>query len=552
MKQQHILSVLFKLFVASSAILYVACQSDMADVFVQKAGDPVVFNGFIRETNEIRTRAEGLDSSYITSDPYNMEFYIQLCCDGYKEMGTYGIPSLFEGRLEPRVNKDTLKWHDLTTPHIFYAWNIPWNTEPEDKYTENDRYNPDDENQNIEKGLNIKFYDSSEAKGYGDYGNNVIYENFIGAKSVPYSYKEHGKYVDLTFYHLVSKIRIGSFILIEASGAIQENLQADLTFIGMPTEATFYPHPTKDGKDDGRPRVDKKEASPDDGVTYFIHNSAAKDSFYICPEVDFSKIDFKVKINNEEYKDYDTYYGTFDDVTFERKSGWAYDQGEDKDSKILHAGEVMTLNIVLIPGKGPGLSIVIDKWNTEDLKSAEYHAYPGLYSKAEVNDILDVFRNQKSYKPIDPAEKEKIDRLFEMYGETDEEGNKYFPLYENVDITGFPDANIFPIPDGYILDGQGHTITLKTNRGSNGDWSGSQTYFNVGPVRDVWFTDGTNTIYIDKEGYVWIEDKENPGNYKKTEHQLPDLELPYKGYDISCETGIVHKTTYYNNKIIGS
>ena len=545
--KQHILSVLFKLSVASSAILYVACQSDMADVFVQKAGDPVVFNGFICETNEIRTRAEGLDSSYITSDPYNMEFYIQLCCDGYKEMGTYGIPSLFEGRLEPRVDKDTLKWHDLTTPHIFYAWNIPWNTEPEDKYKENDRYNPDDKNQNIEEGLNIKFYDSSEKGGYDDNKNNVIYENFIGAKSVPYSYKEHGKYVDLTFYHLVSKIRIGSFILIEASGAIQENLQADLTFIGMPTEATFYPHPT----DDGRPRVDKKEASPDDGVTYFIHNSAAKDSFYICPEVDFSKIDFKVKINNEEYKDYDTYYGTFDDVTFERKSGWAYDQGEDKDSKILHAGEVMTLNIVLIPGKGPGLSIVIDKWNTEDLKSAEYHAYPGLYSKAEVNDILDVFRNQKSY-PADETEQEKIDRLFEMYGETDEEGNKYFPLYENVDITEFPNSNIFPIPDGYILDGQGHTITMKTNRGSNGDWLGSQTYFNVGPVRDVWFTDGTNTIYIDKEGYVWIEDKENPGNYKKTEHQLPDLELPYKGYDISCETGIVHKTTYYNNNVVGT
>ena len=548
--KRDILSILLKSFIVLAAISFAACQDDKGDTFIKKAGDPIVFGASVRETGKIRMRGNdadagnGLDSTYITYDPFNMDFFIQLCCEDKTLIGTYVVPSGYDGRLESKKGDDNqpLEWQDLRLPHTFYAWNIPWNEEA-DKYKENTEYDPT--TTKIKNGLNITFYNSSEENGYEEYNNNAIYENFIGAKSAePYSYKDHGKYVDLTFHHLVSKIKIGSFILIESNGAIQENLQADVTFVGMPTKATFYPHPN----DGGRPRVDydPDDVSFDNGVTYYIDNDATtEDVFYICPEVDFSKIDFKVEIKDIKYANYKTYYGTFNDVVFEREPGYAYDKGPEDDSKILHAGEMMTLNIVLIPGVGPGLKIIISDWSTDDPKESQYHTYPGIYSDAEVKELIDLFVNQKTYD-LDEI-KETLDRLFEMYGSVDAAGNKVFKLFENVNF----DSNILPIFKGYILDGMGHTITLKSNYGHNSDFDYS-TYFNVGPVRNVYLTDGTNTIYIDSDGYVWIADPDTPGNYIKTNNHLTELTGNEKSYDISCSTGQVHKSTYFNNNIVGS
>ena len=533
-----------KLFAILVAIMFAACQADTDKDSFKMLADQVEFNAYINESSEIRTRT--LSFKDIASNPFDMDFYIQLCCDenevgasSFTEIGTYVVPSGFEGRLAAKENQKPLMWKDLTSPHTFYAWNIPWNEEST-VYDKNDKYAPS-ETDKIDNGIQIKFYNSSEKDGYDTYKNNAIYENFIGAKSeAPYSYKEHGKYVDLTFHHLVSKIRIGSFILIEASGAIQKDLSADLTFVGMPTEATFYPHP----RGDGRPCVEQKEPSENNGVTFYINNETPEDVFYVCPEIDFSKIDFKVKINDIHYADYDTYYGTFDDVEFVRQPGTDYDQ--ENDEKILHAGEMMTLNIVLIPGIGPGLSIFIDKWNTEQWRESQYHTKPGIYSDAEVKELIDLFYNQKTYDY--DGIKEVIERLFEMYGvdEITEDGKMVFQLFENV----IYDSNILPIWKDCILDGMGHTITMKTNSNNTSYVTGP--YFNIGPVRDVYLTDGTNTIYIDKQGYVWIADPDIPGGYKQTENKLEPLTGDEKSYDISCKDGKVHKSTYYNNNIVGS
>ena len=535
------------------------------------ADDPIVFGVSLQEIENVRTRADGTDdvskfeSTYIVSDPFGMDFYIQLYCllddETKTKLGTYEVPSGYEGKLEAKAGSEPLKWSDLDSDHTFYAWNIPWNDDK--NYDENEKWVPELNDEGGLDPITIKFHDSYEGpEGFDKYKNNSIYENFIGAKSVPHSYRKHGRYVDLTFHHLVSKIKIGSFRLIGTDGSIQEHLKADVTFVGMPTEATFYPHP----ENHGRPCIPTNswKQSDNEGLTFFIDNDATtEDYFYICPEVDFSKIDFKVKINDEEYKHKDVFYGTFDDVVFKRNRGAAYDQdkddeGNDIDSKILHAGEMMTLNITLIPGIGPGLSIIIDKWSTDDPKDTPYHAFPGIYSEADVRSLLDAFLNQKNPGQGGTTE-DDIKRLFDMYGEEREEEvdgqivkRKYFPLYENVDISKHTNGNIFPVPDGYILDGMGHTITMKTNRGSNNDFKYTQTYFNIGSARDIWLTDGTNTIYIDAEGYVWIKDDSEPGGYKRTEHKLEPLVDPYKSYDISCETGIVHRSTYYNNNIVGS
>lgn len=527
-------------FLLLSAVILAACQAERGDDS-RRAGDPVEFSASVCETGEIQTRA--LNPVYIESTPFSMDFYIQLCCeeaDGQTttKLGTYVVPSGFKGRLQSKDGEEPLNWLDLHSEHTFYAWNLPWE----------ESYAPTDED--IQNGIDIEFRDSAEGEeGYDKYKNNVIYEHFIGARSAkPYSYKEHGKYVDLTFHHLVSKIKIGSFTLIEAGGAIQKDLKADITFIGMPTEATFRPHPA-DGE---RPRVEKKEANPDKGVTFFIANKATEteDIFYICPEVDFADIDFQIKIKNDNYKDYDTYYGTFADVIF-RREGTDYDNKEGNDSQILHAGEMMTLNIVLIPGLGPGLSLIIDKWNTENPKESEYHTYPGFYTEADLNQLRSLFMDLRN---VDDKETlDKLKELFDLYG-VEKEGILYFMLYENLDLSKNSDGNIFPIWKDYVLNGLGHTITLKTNSGNYWGHGFNDPYFNTGPVRDVYFTDpnGNNTIYIDEDGFVWITED---GQLTRTNNQLQDLNT-YEGgkwnsYDINARTGEIRYSAYFNGHITG-
>ena len=548
------ISILLKLPIIAAVLLVAACQSDADYIFMKDANAPIEFGAMLHKTTNVSTRADGpeetkgngLDSTYIAHEPFDMDFFIQLYCEPeaqeppHTEIGTYNIPSGNAGRLAAKDPENALGWYNLNTPHTFYAWNIPWVEKEFDADMGVIKWDTNEENGCIEP-IPVYFHNSSEADGFTYYKNNAALENFIGAKSVPHSYIEHGKYVDLTFYHLVSKIKIANFILIESDGSIQEDLKADVTFIGMPTQATFYPHP----EDGSRPYVGKPlEVSEDDGVTYFIDNNATtEDVFYICPEIDFNDILFKVKINNEKYADYDTYYATFDNVKFERTPGVAYDQG-DIDSKILHAGEMMTLNITLIPGIGPGLRIIIEKWSTDKPVESEHHVNSGIYSDAEIKEIIDVFVNQKEYDGSDIQE--ILERFFEMYGWKDDNGQKHFPIFDNVTY----DNNILPIWKECILDGMGHTITMRTN--SNSTKYVQAPYFNVGPVRDVYLRDSAgNTIYIDSDGYIWTYDSQN-NIYVKTANQLTPFEGDERSYDISCKDGTVHKSTYYTNGLPGT
>ncbi|MCH5217699.1 MAG: hypothetical protein J1F07_03980 [Muribaculaceae bacterium] len=541
-------------------------------------GSGITFGASIEEDRGVDTRGltrgnPGLDSIYVAYNPWNQDFYIQLNTETATgepetEYGVYRVPSAYEGRLDAVDEQNTLNWKNLDRTHTFYAWTIPWmetnpealSDEPEGADDTGDTgsetpelYTPSD------RTVPVPFYNSSEQYGFDLNKNNAVYEGFIGAKSGSYTYSEHGKYVDLTFHHLVSKIKIESLILIQPDGSVQKDLQADMTFIGMPIEATFYPHPVPNdpsGAPEGwRPYVGKPYVeSPDTGVTYYINNRAnSQDVFYVCPEVDFSKIDYQIKINTQGYEKLKTYYGTFDDVVFERTPGWGYDIGPDEkgdtiDRKILHAGEEMRLNIVLIPGVGPGLKVIIQKWSTDKPVESQYHSHPGFYSDAELQELMDMMYdiNQSTYE--NPPE--ELDLLFEMYGYT-KDGKKYFPLYENVTPKkGTSTSNIFPVPPGYIIDGMGHTVTLKTNEGDY--WQeGRSKYFNVGgQCRDIYFSDenGENTIYIDPDGYIWITGAD--GQLERTENFIPyPTPEGYRGFDISCKSGKIRPTTYFNDRL---
>ena len=533
-----------------------ACNDDLNPGSNESLGR-VEFGAYLHQNLNVNSRAEGLDSAYITTDPFNMDFYIQLNCEDdsrpggtFVDFGTYVIPSGYEGQLLPKQGTTGLDWHSLTGKHTFYSWNLTWDPQSSDEsslipWSENSTFNP----LNADP-LRVIFYNSEGEDGYEKYHNNNYLENFIGAKTQPFVYKTHGKYVDMTYYHLASKINIANFVLIETDGTIQENLKANITFINMPTEATFYPHPAGGG----RPCIADPKSDEDVGLTYYIINSPNpndKDIFYVCPEIDFTTVDFKIQLTSEKYKDFDTYYGNFDNVNFVRTPGWGFDSDNGNDSKILHAGEEMTLNITLIPGKGPGLSVVISKWSTDKPTDSQYHTYPGIYTDAELNELRALFLALASED--DEVTLEKIAQIFDLYGVTKDD-LKYFMLYDNLTLSD-GDSNIFPVWKEYILDGLGHTITMKTNTGNY--WgTGNKPYFNTGPVRDIYFTDpnGNNTIYIDKDGFVWITNKET-GQLEITENQLQDLNTydkgQYNSYDINAETGQIRYSTYFNGKITG-
>lgn len=538
-------------------------------------GNGIEFGVSLEEQNAVYPRRSatrgtpGLDSIYVAHTPWDNDFYVQLNTTNesdapYSKIGVYEVPSAYEGRLGPKQPDQRLDWQNLDRDHTFYSWTVPWlktspsylagttgaaETDPDPQY-----YTPSADT------IPVYFYNSSAEFGFNEHNNNEVLEGLIGAKSNSYTYTEHGKYVSLTYRHLVSRIVIESLILIQTDGAVQKNLQADMTFVGLPIKATLYPHPADDidakykippgsGPRVGGPYIE----SPDTGVTYYIANKAEIDDiFYICPETDFSNIDFQIKLKSEDYLGYKTYYGRFDEVIFERNAGWGYDQGDDAtgvidDQKILHAGEEMRLNIVLIPGVGPGLKVIIRNWSTDKPYDAEYHSYPGIYSDAEIKQFEDMLFNftEADYKNPPP----ELEMFYEIYGH-EKDGKKYIPLYENVTLPRYGNSdpsNIFPVPDGYIIDGMGHTVTMSSNGPNNAGHQG-QRYFNVGPVRDIYLTDGTYTIYIDPEGWVCIYN-EATGEWEPKE-QLQELVPPDKGYDINI-LGHIRPTPYFNNNIVG-
>ncbi|MCH5237701.1 MAG: hypothetical protein J1E95_07885 [Muribaculaceae bacterium] len=516
-----------------SLSIFISCREE--DSFVKIEEGKVEFLARLKSIDQLKTR---FDSTYINRENFNLNFYIEMFTQNESNFGIYGIPSGYEGRLDCIDNNEPLMWKSLNIDHTFYSWTIPWD---EDYYKDGITTEP----------VIIEFHNSSNTEGFEEFKNNQIYETFIGAKSESYNYKNHGKYVDLTFFHLVSRIEIGTFQLTEPSGAIQRDLKADVTFLNMPTTATFYPHPALDQTgNQRRPYVLPDAPDPNKGITYFIDNSATEtDLFYICPEVDFSQIEFQIKIKSEKYKDRETYYGSFADIKFVR-TGVDHDLVDGNDDKVLHAGEEMKININLIPGIGPGLAVIIDEWSTQKPNEAEYHPYPGLYSETELNELRSLFMQLASED--DEEILDKIRNLYILYGSPGEKGEKYLNLYSDMELKG-NDANIFPVWKEYILNGLGHTVTMKTNSGNY--WgTGNKPYFNIGPCRNIYFTDGNFTVYIDADGYVWVTDP-TTGNLKITENKLEDLNTyengKYNSYDINAETGQIRYSTYFNGKITG-
>ena len=491
----------------AATLLAGGCRTDDNDAAQLPVDGEIVFGAALHEISAAQTRT--LEVKDITHD-YNVDFFIQL---DYAKKGNpvessikrYNVASSYDGRLDAKNGSDRLNWHDATSDHTFYAWTLPWLENIDDaeavksKYADEvkgesclDMYYGDDGKPVIE----IEFHDSGDGEGFKTFRNNEVFEKFIGAQIGPYNYKAQGTYIPLTFYHLVSQVFLGKLTVIRSDGSRHEDLKGNLTFIGMPKKAIFDPHPATLPKAPHpaeyiNPNKNLEDAphhpvvigpengyDPDSELTFFIpeenEDNRPLHRFYVCPEIDFAKLMYKVTITTENAPEFGIeYYGDFSKVKFERIKNSDYDKADKTDDTVLHAGEMMTLNITLHPGVGPGATIVIQDWNDPQPTQSSHYAHPGIFTDDAAQELAD-------------AKEEDMEELFGLYGET-VNGDKVFKLYENVSITG----SKFPVHEGYIIDGMGHTITMDSSP------------VTVGAMRDVYLTDGTNTIWIDSDGIIW-------------------------------------------------
>lgn len=398
--------------------------------------------------------------------------------------------------------------------------------------------------------------------------NGEVLERLVGTCNGPLTYNANGIYVPLQFRHLVSKIMLSSFLLTDNStGTPRADLKGYITFYGLPKEVILYTNPVDAEGHPKAPYVDVEggmgnwDYDQTQGVRYAITNSARaysweyssspwwryyfsggyssdsptsssytqyRDAWYICPEVDFDKITFKIELY--EYSDgkwipstthgkHGAYYGDFKNVTFSR-NGSGYDDdkladGTRPDLKTLHAGEYMELTIRMTEKGNPVVKSEISDWPDAVARTGSSHIHPGIYDLSELKNMSDIMKSKneqgesqfydfygdgttdkddpkEDYWPYDPPK--KVIELYDDIGSAESGTSSNTKMNEGIYVD-----------DDYILDGNGHTINCTSSSMS------------IGNVRDVYLryysSPNEYIIYIDKEGYVWTVD---PATYERT------------------------------------
>lgn len=511
---------------------------------------------------------------------------------GYKKasVAPYWVASGVEGQLNIMEGHTRLNWFAANTPHDFWSWTWPLGERdysdvdidhnPEDEvlvFIDSDFPLPgdktdsksalgtragDDEDDDEEPGTPGESADPAKT-----WRNGEALERLVGATTErPYVFNQDGRYVPLTYKHLVSKIILGEFVLVDNTGASQKDLKARITFYGMPKRAMFFPLPADVddhtvapyvvidptdpyGKKPDTERTTEeaiKQAGPfkdydlNEYLTFYITNEGGddtntgtnpdadsnvhRDMFYICPEVDFSQLEYKVEfvefdkdtnsyIPHTKYGTRGGYFGNFKSVQFQRET-------EDGSSapttdRVLHAGEVMVLNMMVYQKSGPGAGVWIRNWDSEKLKSAMHHVHKGIYSDAEAAAFRETIgtsttsSSQKDdayyiYGEDEYNEDGEVEHVIHIYGDISV-SSYHFRLYDNK----YEDGST----THYVLDGMGYTLTF-TNT-STVDPTPYE-FFLIGDVRDLYVSNGIVTIYIDSEGYICRMDEET-GKYVRTE-----------------------------------
>lgn len=578
-----------------SLLAVAGCDRDnIADASQQ--GD-IIFEAAIGSENGLTTRAN--NSIYdVTAEYYgNCDFHMTVA--GRSESGEYNeessiyeIPSGSSAVIVPKKSSaaKTLRWYSRTKEHNFWGWAVHRDLlDNSAKQLASGDYRIEFKGSTLDEttGADADTW-KSDPDEYAEtiWKNGEMLEPLIGAKTGPLVYDRDGMYVPLRFSHLVSKIFLNQFYIIDnATGSTDTDVRGHITFYGMPDEAILYTNPVNSAGEHIPPYVEKPENWAYDqlkSVTYAITNKSrtykwegyadsgssivARDCWYICPELDFDQITFKIElfeyssghwVPSTAHGKHGAFYGDFTNVEFKREPGTNYDKGDD--TKILHAGEYLVLTINVSEKGNPGVKVELRPWSHAD-RNASSHVYPGLYSLDEVK-----YMNTLMASGSD----EEKETFYDMYGSgryTDDDDKSEYPQYKDKDgndvnlkiIELFDDIGDFSytntsgsthatkasellIADGYMLDGQGHTVNI--------DCHSSFTGKRIGNVRDIYlrgyhYTSSSSSgssyseyiIYIDKMGQVW---KVNPVTFEMTQTQYNMNDFNKNPVSINLQTGAI-------------
>ena len=499
-------------------------------------------------------------------------------------LGSYFIRSGNSGFLESKDNG--LNWFSRLGKHEFWSWTTPWTTEPPSSH---------DPINIVFRGSPITETTTKDANYFEEnsWRNGHDLELFIGSHTSDLTYAQNGEYVSLCYQHLVSKIFVNSFTLVNnATMESPSGLRGNITFYGLPESAIFYP---TGAYEDGTPVLDSKgqpynrpvivkQYVPGQKVTYAITNTTSHpnskpyyndnnsqisyktssgsnsyslyDCWFICPEVDFKDITFKIEIfefitgegwvPNRTYGLNGAFYGDFKNVSFSRTTtGSNYDTGDGSDKTVLHAGEYLILSFNLTTKGNASVKGTISDWsNATQSRQATTHSQDGLYTFQESKSLSDIMKE---------GDEDKIREYYENFGSRKKTSDyPDDPNYEDdLDIIKLMDdigyngtgtstsgtsakMDEFYVADGYIIDGQGHTINMTSSN------------VKIGKIRDVYLryytsktTNGVTTyteyiVYIDYEGKVWIVD---PETYRETETDFNINDSTTNPFSLNLSTG---------------
>lgn len=540
--------------------------------------DGINFGAFITGPEVLESRANN-NIFNITREFYNCKYHVVVEGKDYGDVtqtnsSQYVIPSGYEAIILPDEGQEALNWFSRTGQHDFWAWTMPHdpNYTPGEDLREEEPLIFEDTDLNDCSGTT----GSTGSWKEGVWKNGKDLEQLIGAYAGTYVYNDQGMYVPLRFRHLVSKIIISKFYVVDnVTGTTADNLKGTITFYGMPRETRLLTCPRDAEGNPAPPRVELPENwdyDPSKGVKYAICNSGLslrwegydpyyyastmpRDCWYIPPELDFSQLSFKIEIFefvngkwelSQTHGKHGAYYGDFRNVTFSRSTnGSGYDdtQNPGSDTKILHAGEYLTLTINLYEKGNPVLHGNILDWTSSAAdREGTAHMQNGIYSVDEMRDISAVMNG---------TDHDLKEEYYHLYGSgkttaQDPEGEypdyeelygrelKIFELFDDIGSDAYSTssstgnkAQALYMNDDYILDGRGHTINV------------SSQYVYSANIRDVYLryynynsTSKTYTeyvVYIDKMGNVWRVD---PETYEMTETGLSVIHPEYRYFTL--------------------
>lgn len=407
----------FHLFLLISGVVLCGCtredDSVLKDVIFNRT--TVAVTGRATRSVDVNDGYSGIEASDSTIYLANTDniswgtIHIHLYVDE-SDKGTqpYNVKSGAYGELASAGGGETLKWQNSTAEHTFHAWN------------------------SMESPSWPVTIDVSGTTGTVDFNggeaSNSSLEYFIGTRTGPLTYKANGLSVSMEFRHLVSKICINSITRVKSDGSKERIYGSSfiLEFPKMPQQGIF----DTGIAGDKFPTV-SADAGSGSGIAFKVFSNWN----YYLPPFEFADYgDFIITIAEQEgdYFRPVMYYGNLADIS---------------GLKGLQAGEAMVLDLLLSDGKVTGISVYIIDWNDISRQDVSMPARTGIYS---YEDLYDAIANNN----------------LDAYC-VEEDGKKVIRIYNNITIP----ASItgVPIPDGYILDGQGHNIIANEGLSFSGE-----------------------------------------------------------------------------------